>query len=166
MPTTKKSRRPYDPSRWLARTQAAQQKRLDAAPLLPDQQRDLGLNVWLSFELMTKGGSEIAWHNLASTLNIAMRLAEVGIGAEYLSDITKAQDALVRIDYRQRRTGSWAFDAEGMAAVQAALEIHDEQMKLAERGEVRSAINEVNKRLKSGDVLQMEMRHAAESNHA
>lgn len=152
----KKPRRAYDPNRWLMRTHATQRIRMDGKPLLPDQRQDLGLNYWLCFDVMKRGGSESAWNALAQTANIALVIAEMGIGSEYIDAIKRAQDALMRIDYRQKHSGSWAMDAEGMAALHHCLTIHDSQMEIAERGEIRKCIAEVNKRLTAGDILSVE----------
>jgi hypothetical protein len=153
MPTTKKNRRAYDPQRWLRRAVSAQEARAEAAPLTDDQQRDLGLSYWLCFDQMLHGGSEEAWHSLASTLNIALVLVERGFGAEYESEIKDAQNALMRAKSRQARTGSWSLDADGIAAFRKALCIHDAQMGLAERSEIRAATTEVRRRIEGGDVL-------------
>lgn len=153
MSKSAKPRRAYDPQRWLRRAVSAQAARAEAAPLTEDQQRDLGLSYWLSFDQMLHGGSEEAWHSLASTLNICLVLVERGFGAEYESDIKDAQNALMRTKSRRARTGSWSLDADGIAAFRKALAIHDSQMEIAERSEIRAATTEVRRRIEGGDIL-------------
>ena len=43
-------------------------------------------------------------------------------------------------------------DGDGIAALRVALAIHDEQVRIAERSEIRQAINEVYRRVQSGDT--------------
>ena len=152
MARSQKPRRKYDPNRWLRRTIATHGARVEAAPLTSEQQRDLGLAYHLSFEQMLNGGSETAWHSLAAALNVCLILCERGFGAEFETEIKAAMRALMRTKYRQQKTGSWALDGEGLAAMRKALEIHDAQVEIAERGEIRAAINEVYRRVQSGDV--------------
>lgn len=152
MSKSKSPRRKYDPDRWLRRTIAVHDARVEAAPLTSNQQRDLGLAYHLSFEQMLNGGSETAWHSLAATLNVSLILCERGIGAEFENEIKAAMRALMRARYRQQSTGSWALDGDGLTAMRKALAIHDAQIEIAERGEIRAAINEVYRRVESGDV--------------
>jgi hypothetical protein len=152
LPKSKSPRKKYDPARYLHRIAANAERRRDANPLTSDQQRDLGLAYRLSFDTMLRGGSESAWHSLAASLNIALILCERRIGAEYEPQIKAAMQALMRCKYRQHQTGSWALDAAGIAALRTALEIHDAQVEIAERAEIRAAINEVHRRVETGDV--------------
>lgn len=152
MSRSQKPRRKYDPNRAIRRVVSTHAARIEAAPLAADQQRDLGLAYHLSFEAMLRGGAEEAWHALAATLNIALILCERGFGVEFEGEIKAAMRALMRTKYRQQETGSWALDGDGIAALRKALAIHDEQVRIAERGEIRQAIQEVYRRVESGEV--------------
>lgn len=154
MPVSKRDRKGkrYDPNRTIRRVVAAHTTRVEASPLTGSQQRDLGLAYHLSFETMLRGGSEEAWHALAASLNVALILVERGFGAEFENEIKAAMRALMRCKYRQQETGAWALDGDGIAAMRTALAIHDEQVRIAERGEIRHAINEVYRRVQSGDT--------------
>lgn len=152
MSRSQKPRRKYDPNRAIRRVVSTHAARIEAAPLAADQRRDLGLAYHLSFEAMLRGGTEEAWHALAATLNIALFLCERGFGVEFESEIKAAMRTLMRTKYRQQETGSWALDGEGIAAMRLALEIHDQQVNIVERGEIRAAINEVYALVMAGDV--------------
>lgn len=152
MSRSQKPRRKYDPQKWLRRTIAIHGQRVESAPLTSEQQRDLGLAYHLSFQQMLNGGSETAWHSLAATLNVCLILCERGFGAEFENEIKAGMRALMRTKYRQQQTGSWALDGDGITAMRKALEIHDAQVEIAERGEIRAAINEVYRRVTAGDV--------------
>jgi hypothetical protein len=154
MSRSQKPRRKYDPTRWLRRTVATHTARIEAAPLTDDQQRDLGLAYWLSFQSMLTRPAEEHWHTLAASLNVALVLCERDFGAEYIDDIKAAQSALMRTKYRHSETGSWALDGDGTAAIRKALSLHDAQMQVAERAEVRKALQEVHRRITSGDVME------------
>jgi len=155
MGASQKPRRKYDPNRWLQRVAQSREKRADAAPLTDEQQRDLGLSFWMSFDAMLREPSGELWGNLSSALNIAIVLCERGFGAECEGEIKAAQEALMRARKRKAKSGSWALDAEGIKAVRAALTIHDEQTRVAERGEMRAALAEVYRRVGAGDVFEV-----------
>lgn len=152
MARSQKPRRKYNPNRFVTRIVANAERRRDAHPLTGDQRTDLGLAYRLSYQTMLNGGSESAWHSLAASLNIALILCERQIGAEYEPQIKAAMQALMRTKYRQQRTGSWALDAEGIAALRGALDVHDAQVEVAERAEIRAAIEEVYRRVDAGET--------------
>jgi hypothetical protein len=155
MGASQKPRRKYNPNRWLQRAAQTREKRADAAPLTDGQQLDLGLSFWLSFEAMLREPSEAMWSNLACALNIGLVLSERGVGAECESDFKVAQEALMRARKRYTTSHSWALDADGIKAIRSALEIHDEQTRIAERGEMRAAVAEVYRRVGAGDVFEV-----------
>lgn len=152
MSRSQKPRRKYDPNKWLRRTIANHGARVEASPLTDSQQRDLGLAYHLSFQQMLNGGNEAAWHSLAATLNVCLILCERGFGAEFEPEIKAGMRALMRTKYRQQETGSWALNGNGITAIRRVLEIHDAQIEIAERGEIRAAINEVYARVMAGDI--------------
>lgn len=154
MPVSKRDRKGkrYDPNRTIRRVVAAHTTRVEASPLTGSQQRDLGLAYHLSFQQMLNGGSETAWYSLAGTLNVCLMLCERGFGAEFENEIKAGMRALMRCKYRQQETGSWALDGEGITAIRRVLELHDAQIEIAERGEIRAAINEVYARVMAGDT--------------
>jgi hypothetical protein len=148
MAGTKKPKKRYNPRKAINRAVSI----VEASPLTGEQQRDLGLAYHLSFQAMLNGGTEEAWHALAATCNIALILCERGFGAEFENEIKAGMRALMRTKYRQRQTGSWAMDGEGISAMRTALEIHDAQVEIAERAEIRRALNEVYRRVEAGET--------------
>lgn len=142
-------RRPYqvDRSAW-AHALGMQQRLAD------DQLTDLGMAVHTSIERIRIGEPlEQDWHTLAAACNVSLVLCERGVGAEYLDDIKAAQDALVEILQRQRRTGRWAFHGAGYVAVSRAVEIHEAQLGAITRDSARAAMLEVRRRVDRGEVL-------------
>ncbi len=122
--------------------------------LTDDQRTDLGMAVHTSIERLRIGaGIELDWHTLAAAANVSLVMCERGVGAEYLDDIKSAQDALVEILERQRRTGKWAFHGAGYVALARAVEIHEAQLAAVSRDGARAAMLEVRRRVDSGHVL-------------
>lgn len=150
MAGTKKPRRKYDPTRWLARTVSRSESRRDANPLMDGQQRDLALCYHISFENMLKRGNEEDWYVLASAMNVALVLAERGYGEEFIPEIKHAMEALMAVKYRADRTGQWAFDGAGIQAMRIAIDLHDQQCALANRGEIKAALKAIVKRANEG----------------
>lgn len=121
-------------------------------PLVDDQIRDLGIAYRISLQAMLNGrGTEQTWSTLACSLNIALLLCEYGIEAAALPTIKLAQDALLRVRERGQRTGKWAFDGEGIRIILAAVNIHDEQISRATRGQIIAALAEVRRRVEIGE---------------
>jgi hypothetical protein len=150
MPASKKPRKKYDPNRWIARAINAHERRVDACPLTGGQQRDLGLAYHLAFENMLKRGSEEDWYILASTMNVALVLAEQGYGEEFIPEIKAAMESVMDCKYRADRTGRWAFDGAGIQAMRVAIGIHDQQCALATRAEIKKALQMIVERANAG----------------
>lgn len=141
--------RPYrsDPGAWAQAIGMTQ-------PMADDQLRDLGMAVHTSIERLRIGkGIEMDFHTLAAAVNVSLVLCERGIGAEYLGDVTTAQDALIRILERQRATGRWAFDGPAYVALARAVELHEAQLETITRDGARAALLEVRRRVDRGQVL-------------
>ena len=143
------TRRPYrvDRSAWAHAVGMQQQ-------LTDDQRTDLGLAVHACIErLRTGNGIELDWHTLAAAVNVSLVLAEKGVGDEHLEDIKLAQDALIEILGRHRRTGRWAFTGSGYVALARAVEIHEAQLASVTRDGARAAMLEVRRRVERGETL-------------
>lgn len=122
--------------------------------LTDDQLTDLGFAVHTCIERLRTGhGIELDWHTLAAAVNVSLILCERGVGAEYIDDIKTAQDALIEILERQRRTGRWAFHGAGYTALARAVEIHEAQLAAVTRDGARAAMMEVRRRVDRGEVL-------------
>lgn len=151
--------RPYrtDRSAW-AHTIGMQQQLTD------DQTTDLGIAMHTSLERMRTGnGIDRDWHTLAAAANVSLVLCERGVGPEYLDAIKTAQDALIHIIERHRRTGSWAFHGSAWVAVTRMVEIHEAQLAAVTRDSARAAMLEVRRRVDRGEVLRTEGEQDAET---
>jgi len=156
MPVSKRRHKakPYSRNRWLTKIVDANEKRKDAKPLASDRQTDIALGHHLSFEALMRCPTEEAWYDLAGNLNMALILCERGIGLEYIEDIKAAMLGMMRAKKRSETTGSLALDGGAIKALRVALEIHDQQLGVAERSELRAAAKTIVSRVKSGDVYE------------
>lgn len=128
----------------------AQHKSLD-----DDQLADLSIAFRIAFQNMLTGGAdEQQWSICVCSLNIALILAESGIGAEFEGVINKALEGAFRTKIRAGRTGSWVLDGDAQQAIKAAFEVHEAQLLIATRAELKGAIFEVRRRIDSGDVFK------------
>lgn len=122
--------------------------------LTDDQLTDLGFAVHACIErLRTGNGIELDWHTRAAAVNVSLVLCERGIGPEYLDEVKTAQDALIHILERQRRTGRWAFDGSAYVALTRAVQLHEAQLASITRDSARAAMLEVRRRVDRGEVL-------------
>jgi hypothetical protein len=92
-------------------------------------------------------GNEESWSTLACMTNIAVVMAEQGIGGEHLALIARALDGIRRAKERGRASSRWAFDGDALAAMEHALAIHDAQLQVATIGDTRAALAEVERRI-------------------
>lgn len=129
----------------------------DAAPLVDDQRTDLGLAYWLSMEqLRTGDATEEAWSCVVSSLNIAMALAEDGVGDEYEKAIVRALDGAFRAKVRSATSGNFRLDGEAIRAIDHALEVHDAQLAEASRAQIVAALHLVRQRIEEGNVYTIQ----------
>lgn len=129
---------------------------IQARPLTGAQADNISVLHWICFRAITDDGvaTEENWSNLAQAVNMSLLLAEKGIGAEHMCLTFDAQEALMRAAKRGKATGRWGFDGDGIRAVQQALELHDEQIKVASKAELLEALHTLRKRVDSGVVLE------------
>lgn len=156
MPKSSKPKRKYNPERFVRRLAVGVERRIDARELTESQQRDLGLCYHIAFENMLKRGSEEDWYILASSMNVALVLAEQGYGEECIPDIKRAMESLMDCKYRADRTKRWAFDGDGVKHLRTALDIHDQQCAAATRAEIKQALLTITRRANAGYMYAAE----------
>lgn len=157
MAGNKRPNRKYDPRRALQAAFRVEERARNRQPLHETQTRDLGIAYHIAFEQMRSGrGTEEAWSALACATDIAIVMAEQGIGSEHLAPLVRALDGVKRAKERGQISGRWVFDGDAITALENALMIHDAQLEAATTGEVRAALAEVERRIgmKIGDALE------------
>jgi hypothetical protein len=129
----------------------------EKSPLHGSQLTDLGAAYWLSFTGLTSGAAtEEQWSCVVCALNIALTLAEVGIGAECEQDIIAAMDGAYRAKIRSAKSGNFRLDGPAITAITQALHWHDQQMAVAHRNEIVTALATVQRRVMEGNTYEVE----------
>jgi|GEM_PF-2469119 len=124
-------------------------------PLSEEQQRDISLVFGMGIDTMATGkGTEEALHNIIFMCNVSLVLCEHGIGPQYEADMVAALDGTFRSKLRGEKTGRWGLDGPALVALRRAFEIHSAQVEVAEHRDFRRALNEVTRRIESGDLYQ------------
>jgi chitinase len=81
---------------------------------------------------------------------------EQGFCAGAIETIKQAQDAMLTVRARAARINKWGFDGDSLRVVMAALNIHDEQISRATKGQITDALREIHRRIERGDVFTLE----------
>ncbi|CAH2910624.1 MAG: hypothetical protein CPSOU_1820 [uncultured Paraburkholderia sp.] len=152
MPKSKSRGKKYSPNRWIECAVLANEKRADAKPLTQQRQNEIALGHHLSFEALMRCPDDAHWYDLCGNLNMCLVLAEMGHGSEYIDEIKAAMIGMMRARYRADRTGSLALDADAIKAIRTVLELHDEQLRVVERSDLRKAARSIVARVNSGDM--------------
>jgi hypothetical protein len=120
-----------------------------------DQVRDLAIFYRMALANVMKGkGSEYDVHTLACAANVCLVLAERGIGNEYVARVIEAQKGVVRAIGRLKC--AWVgLDGPALVAIREMLDLHDEQLKVANTKDVREALQEVRNCMQAGDVFEV-----------
>lgn len=127
----------------------------DRRPMSNDQITDLEVAYRLAFHDMINGrATEENWCVCVCSLNIALVLAERGLGEEYIPALNTALEDAFRAKIRAGRTGKWGFDGDAIQAIKDAFAVHEEQIKLAMKQEIRDALHEVYRRADEGNVFR------------
>ena len=125
-------------------------------PLNDEQIRDLSLAFRLAFSAMIGGSAdELQWSTCVCSLDIALILAENGIGKGHIPAINEALEGAFRAKIRHSKIGVWGFDGAAIQAIKDAYIIHEAQIEMATKEEMRDAIHEVRRRIDAGNVFKV-----------
>jgi hypothetical protein len=123
------------------------------------QQTALSLRNWASFNAITKGnGEEFHANDLVNAANVALVMAEAGLGREFIPHIRAAQRSIVTMGARHEQRGKWLFTGQEIQLVREMLEIHDAQLQSDDctEGYLMKCIEEVKARIVRGQVDKLE----------
>ncbi len=123
----------------------------------PDE--DIKLNLRVKFHLamanITQGnGRPEDWAMVADAINVCIVLSEMDFGREFYQDLVDAQQAMLDLKERYRRTGRLVPTGDEMQAINVALDLHDQQIDLVRTIDVERAVFTVQKRLAAGIVFR------------
>lgn len=120
-------------------------------PMHLDQAIDVECSYRLAFQQMTTGhATEENWAMVTFSLNMAVVMADQGLGAEYTAKINAALEGANRARMRGEKTGQYGLDGPGITAILEAFEVHNEQIRIATKTEVKAAIQEMHRRMDAG----------------
>ena len=126
-------------------------------PLDSGQKLQLGVVLRTHLEALRTGrADEVAFHNLASGVNVSMVLAGRGLGTEYSELIGAAQMAMVRFKSNGDHRGRWLLDGPGLVALKDWLEVYESQLEIVSQQEAMDALNEVDKRVRRGLIFEIQ----------
>lgn len=121
------------------------------------QRRSIGCVYHANLQaLMQGGGTEQAWATIAGAVNAALLLCERGYQPDAIDTVKRAQLALLRVQERAAKHGKWIFDGEGLQDVLDAVNLYDQQIAVAKRGDITAALAGVKHRYETGDYFQQE----------
>lgn len=127
-----------------------------------DQRFDISKAGWASLFVITNAPAATVdhWADLATSANLSLMLAEIGIGKEHESVFIRAQEALTRM-YARAQTGAWRLDGPGVQDVRDMLHLHDQQCELATNQDISAALVEIARRIQAGQVFEFQFSEAA-----
>lgn len=127
-------------------------------PMAIDKQQDVSLVAHQSLTALTQGqGTEFDAEALAVAMNLSMLLAELDVGKEYLPIAIAGQEAVVRCQARAAKAGKWGLDGPAIAAIEQALELHDQQVEIATQAQMSAAVREMHRRAANPEyVMRLE----------
>lgn len=142
MPRSHKPRKRYIPKRVELDTMGAAHAR---ASLVPHAERmALVLPVRAALDRLRRGAGDWgAWCSLADALNVAKRLAQLGIASDRAGEFDTAQHALGTLHERVQDTRSWTLRGEEIKALADGVELHEVQLEVCTQGELAEAITTV-----------------------
>lgn len=124
-------------------------------PIDGEQLTDLGVAYRMAYQQMTDGhATEENWCTVVTSLNIALVLAERCFDGQYAAEINKALEGAFRARVRALKCGSWGLDGQAMQDIKKVFDIHEAQMEMVTKLEIIGALDEVKKRIVTGNVYR------------
>lgn len=118
-----------------------------ALPLNEEERRTVAMYFNASIQAIVSGvGLPAHYDNLMYGVHVGIVLAERGFGQDCLHDFYAAMEGLARMNERYTQRKIMGFDGEGLRAIRAINDLHDQQLAVATQGEIKSAIEEVRRR--------------------
>ena len=117
-------------------------------PLTPERQGNVCIAYHQAIDAMIGGYAE-EYHldTIIYALGIGVVLADTGLGAEHVELLRAAMAGAARTKDRYLAGGRIGLDGDALAAIRAAYELHQEQIRVATLGELEAAIAEMHRRV-------------------
>lgn len=122
-------------------------------PLREEECAQLLVPVRLSFEKMRSGtGTEHDFDTLAATVNLCMVVAET-VNDDMLHFTQQAQDALMEMHARHKRTGRWGLDHASLETLPAVIDVYQQLLEPCAPAQLKRAWIEVVDRVNTKNTL-------------
>lgn len=119
-----------------------------ARPLNEGERRNVAMHFNASIQAIVSGaGTPAHYDNLMYGVHVGIVLAERGFGQNCLHDFYAAMEGLARMNERYTQRQIMGFDGEGLRAIRGINDLHDQQLVVATQGEIKSAVEEVRRRV-------------------
>jgi hypothetical protein len=116
------------------------------------QLTELGIGYHGALSSLTGGrGSDADLYTLACASNVALTLCEIGYGADEIEDVKRAQDLLIALIHDDR----CVLRGPEIKQLQSLLALHDAQLEAVTEGEWLQCKDEVERRIRTGLVLEV-----------
>ena len=126
------------------------------------QKNTLGVVLRTHLEALRTGKADAnAFHNLANAVNTSMVIAERGLGEQYGDKVGAAQEALIRLRDNGLIRERWLLDGPGLNALKDWIEVYEAQLEIVSQQEAIDALNEVQKRIRRGQIFEVQREGAA-----
>ncbi|MGH6627615.1 MAG: hypothetical protein ACRECD_13940 [Burkholderiaceae bacterium] len=144
--------------RWQADPSALSRVMNRLQPFSAPELVQLQTPVRVAFESLRSGrGEEDDFHTLAAVVNVALIRSEA-IDPLCVETCERAQQALLRVLERRRRSGLWGFDGPALQDIPPAIELHEQLLALSTPLQMQRAMNETLRRMSAGQVHRLEQR--------
>lgn len=125
-------------------------------PGTDEAQLKLKISYHLAMTNITQGrGQKEDWQEIANSINLAIVLAEMGWGKDYVPELAKAQGAMILLRDRLKQNGRIVVRAEEMNLINDALAIHDEQIAIAPIRDVDAAVRHIEQQFARGNFVTL-----------
>ena len=110
----------------------------------------------IAYQRMREGnGTDEDFDRLAAALNVSLMRAEK-IGQPVVDGINAGLHALMAADRRNGEHGKYGFSGEDILAMNAAVDLYEDLVRKSSPRQMQEALNEAAKRMRRGEVIQVE----------
>ena len=122
-------------------------------PLREEERVQLTAPVRVSFEKFTAGtATQYDFDTLAAVYNMCMVVAET-VNDEFLELTQRAQDSLMDIMARHKRTGRYGLDHASLDVLPDIIDVYEQLLEVCTPMQMKAAWQEVIERIKTGNTL-------------
>lgn len=118
-------------------------------PMDPDGQMRTRLRQHDAMHALTHGiGEDEHWQVIRELLNVSVALSQTVFGSAYVEEIRKAMLAHANCGSRKVKHGKYGYAGDELAAVNTAIEVYEEQLRLTTMEEIGDALKVVDRAIR------------------